>query len=99
MRNLDLTFLNTFPAFVRLQIQHVKEVSQILTSSTITFFSKLQNFRKYFRNLHLFRKYFRNLHLFRKYFRNLTNFSKMFEKNVNFESIFENFVISKKVQW
>ena len=59
----------------------------ILTSSTITLFSKLQNFRKYFRNLHFFRKISKIL----------SNFESIFVKNVNFESIFEKFVISKKM--
>ena len=61
--------------------------TNIMSSSTITLFSKLQNFRKYFRNLHFFRIYFQNL----------TIFSKFFKESVNVESIFENFVISKKV--
>ena len=59
----------------------------ILSSSTITLFSKLQNFRKYFRNLHFFRKISKIL----------SNFESIFVKNVNFESIFEKFVISKKM--
>ena len=59
----------------------------ILSSSTITLFSKLQNFRKYFRNLHFFRKISKIL----------SNFESIFEKYVNFESIFEKFIISKKM--
>ena len=76
--------LNAMPDHWTIANMRVKVVL-ILTSSTITLFSKLQNFRKYFWNLHFFLKIFTNIIKFRKYIRKKCKFRKYFQKICNFE--------------